>query len=74
MTDNDNTPYMNWPSPDLPGTFQLFKQNCEIYFTVRYIKPEKRASRILLYVGDEGLRIFNSWTLPDSDRDEPDVL
>ena len=62
-------PYMNWSGPDLPRTFKLFKQKCEIYFTVRDIKPEKRASHIRLYVGDEGLRIFNSWTLLDSDRE-----
>ena len=65
---------MNWSSPDLPGTFKLFKHKCEIFFTVRDIKPEKRASHMLLYVGDEGFRIFNSWTLSDSDREKPDVL
>ena len=74
MTDNHNTPYMNWSSLDLPGTFKLFKKKCEIFFTVRDIKPEKRVSHMLLYVGDEGLRIFNSWTLSDSDREKSDVL
>ena len=58
MTDNHNTPYINWSSPDLPGTFKLFKQKCEIFFTVRDIKPEKRFSHMLLYVGDEGLRML----------------
>ena len=56
MTDNDNTPRMNRSSPDLPGTFKLFKQKCEIYFTVRDIQSEKRASHILLYVGDEDFK------------------
>ena len=74
MTDNHNTPHMNWSGPDLPGTFNLFKQKCDIFFTVRDIKPEKRVNHMLLYVGDEGLRMFNSWTLSDSDREKPYVL
>ena len=59
---------MNWSSPDLAGTFKLFQQKCDLYFTVRDINPERRASHILLYVGDEGLRIFNSWSLSAADN------
>ena len=65
---------MDWSSPDLPGTFKLFKQKCEIYFTFRHIKLEKRGSHILLYVGDEGLIMFNAWTLPDNDKVQLDIL
>ena len=66
MAENQNTPYMNWSSPDLAGTFKLFQQKCVLYFTVRDINAEQRASHILLYVGDEGLRIFNSRSLSDA--------
>ena len=65
MAENQNTPYMNWSSLGLAGTFKLFQQKCYLYFTVRYINPAQRAS--LLYVGDEGLRIFNSWSLSGAD-------
>ena len=74
MTENQNTPYMNWPSPDLAGTFKLFQQKCDWYFTVRDINSEQRASHILLYVGDEGLRIFNSLSLSAADSVNPNLI
>ena len=75
MAENQNTPYMNWSSPDLAGTFKLFQQKCDLYFTVRDIIPAQRASHILLlYVGDEGLRIFNSWSLSAADAVNPNLI
>ena len=40
MAENQNTPYMNWPHPDLAGTSQLFQQKCDLYFAVRAINPK----------------------------------
>ena len=71
---NQNTPYMNWSSPDLVGTFKFYQQKCDLYFTVRYINPAQRASHILLHVGDEGLRIFNSWSLSEADALNPNLI
>ena len=65
---------MNWSSPDLAGTFKWFQQKCDLYFTVRDINPAQRASHILLYVGDEGLRIFNSWSLSAADAVNPNLI
>ena len=65
---------MNWSSPDLAGTFKLFQQKCDLYFTVRDINPAQRASHILMYVGDEGLRIFNSWSLSAADAVNPNLI
>ena len=53
--------------------FKLFQQKCDLYFTVRDINPAQRASHILLYVGDEGLRMLNSWSLSAADAVNPDL-
>ena len=74
MAENQNTPYMNWSSPDLAGTFKLFQQKCDLYFTVRDINPAQRASHILLCVGDEGLGIVNSWSLSAADAVNPNLI
>ena len=65
---------MDWSSADVPGTFRLFKQKCQIYFTVKDIKKEMMVNHILLYAGDDGIKLYNSWTLTDTERNDPDVV
>ena len=67
-------PRMDWSSADVPGTFRLFKQKCQIYFTVKDIKKEMMVNHILLYAGDDGIKLYNSWTLTDTERNDPDVV
>ena len=67
-------PRMDWSNADLAGTFKLFKQKCEIYFNVKDTKVDKMVNHILLYAGDEGIKIYNSWNLSDSDRTDPSLV
>ena len=67
-------PRMDWSNADLAGTFKLFKQKCEIYFNVKDTKVDKMVNHILLYAGDEGIKIYNSWNLSDSDRTNPSLV
>ena len=67
-------PRMNWSSADIAGTFSLFKQKCQILFAVKEIKRENMVNYILMYIGDEGLRIYNLWTLSENDKADPNVV
>ena len=67
-------PRMDWSNADLAGTFKLFKQKCEIYFNVKDTKVDKMVNHILLYAGDEGLQIYNSWNISDIDRTDPSLV
>ena len=67
-------PRMDLSNADLAGTFKLFKQKCEIYFNVKDTKVDKMVNHILLYAGDEGIQIYNSWNLSDSDRTVPSLV
>ena len=64
----DSMPCMDWLSPNIGETFQLFKQKVDLYFSVKKITGENQVNHILLAVGDEGLKRFNSWNLSADDR------
>ena len=74
MAEHSAMPRMNWSSADIAGTFSLFKQKCQILFAVKEIKGENMVNYILMYIGDEGLRIYNSWTLSENDKADPNVV
>ena len=74
MAEHSAMPRMNWSSADIAGTFSLFKQKCQILFAVKEIKRENMVNYILMYIGDEGLRIYNSWTLSENDKADPNVV
>ena len=74
MGEHSAMPRMNWSSADIAGTFSLFKQKCQILFAVKEIKRENTVNYILMYIGDEGLRIYNSWTLSENDKADPNVV
>ena len=71
---DDFCPKMNWSAPDLPGTLRLFKQKCELYFAVKQIPEKRQVAHILLFSGEEGLRMYNSWSLPTADKEKTDVV
>ncbi|CAE1292604.1 unnamed protein product [Acanthosepion pharaonis] len=43
----------------------------ELYFTVKATKHEDKVPLILLAAGEEGLRRYNSWSMTDDDRKDP---
>ena len=65
---------MDWSSPDQATALAMFKQRCNLYFSVKDIKKEKQVDHILLFAGEQGIRIFNSWSLSDTDKANPDKI
>ena len=51
----DSMPCMDWLSPNIGETFQLFKQKANLYFSIKKISGENQVNHILLAVRDEGL-------------------
>ena len=62
-------PKMDWDSADLPTAFRAFKQFCTLIFAGPFGEKtdEEKATYILIWVGQEGLKMFNSWNLSIAD-------
>ena len=43
-------------------------------FSKTNVKKAKQVDHILLLSGEEGLKCFNSWTLTDTERNDPDHI
>lgn len=68
---SDGVPRMDWSADDQTSAIKLFKQRCELYFTIKDIKEEKQAHHILYFSGEQGLAKFNSWTLTEAQKKSP---
>ena len=55
---------MDWDAPDPITAFARFKQKCQLMFSsaLKDTNDEEKVSYILLWSGEKGLDIFNSWT------------
>ena len=69
-------PSMNWSSSDLPTAFKEFKQYCELIFTgpLAAKTNAQKLTYILLWVGQEGLKMYNTWDLSVEDKKKPNVI
>ena len=57
------------------AVMSFFKQQCELFFSVKDIAENKQVDHILLLSGKESLRQYNSWSLGnDADRRIPAVI
>ena len=58
------SPQMNWDAPDPITAFARFKQKCQLMFSsvLKDADDEEKVSYILLWSGEKGLHIYNSWT------------
>ena len=59
------TPEFDWHSNDLPGAFKKFKRYCQLILsTPTYVSrsPKERVNYILLWLGPQGVEIFDIWT------------
>ena len=67
---------MNWSSGDLPTTFHNFRQYCELIFSGPLSDKDEatRVTYVLLWVGQEGLRMYNTWVITDDARKKLNVL
>lgn len=61
------SPKINWDAPDLPGEWKKFKQHVELMFSgpLRSKSQVEKCSYLLLWAGEKGRDIYNSWTLTD---------
>ncbi|KAJ8046317.1 hypothetical protein HOLleu_04951 [Holothuria leucospilota] len=65
-------PEMNWTAGDVAEEFQLFKQRLELCFIDHNIaEPNKRAVKIKIAVGNEGLKKINASGLSVEDQNDP---
>ena len=71
---NNDIPYMDWQSSNLAETFKLFKQRLDLYFVVNKIKIEQLVNYILLRVGNEGLKKYNTWLLMEEEKRTPEII
>ena len=75
MSSGNIEPKMCWEKTNLVETFRLFRQQCELYLKVRRIPEEEWIDHILLLVGAEGLKRYNSWTFEDEeDKRKPEII
>ena len=69
-------PRLNWLAADLPTEFASFRQYCELIFRGPFADKDEaaRVTYILLWVGQEGFRMYNTWDLSDSVSKKVDVI
>ncbi|CAI9719522.1 Hypothetical predicted protein [Octopus vulgaris] len=69
-------PTMNWDSIDIVEAFKKFRRKSQLVFKsfLKGITDEEKVSYILLWTGEKGLDLFNSWDMSESDCNNPDTL
>lgn len=56
---------MDWDSSSLPDAWKKFCQHVELMFSgpLRSKREEEKCSYLLLWVGEKGRNVLNTWTL-----------
>jgi hypothetical protein len=64
---------MDLSSSDLTGALQAFKQYCTLIFAgpLSEKSGEEQVTDILIWIGQEGLKMFTTWGVSDEDRKDP---
>ena len=62
-------PQMEWNDSDLPTAFKSFKQYCQLIFDgpLNMKEDKVKETYMLLWIGEEGRKIFNSFDLNDEE-------
>ena len=71
------SPQMDWDAHDPITAFARFKQKCQPMFScvLKGTDDEEKVSYILLWSGEKGLDIYNSWTLTkQEDKKKPAII
>ena len=75
MSNHTSEPLMCWETPNLVESLHFFKQQCELFFSVKGIAENKQVDHVLLLSGKEGLRWYNSWSFRNNaNRRSPAVI
>ena len=69
-------PRMNWLATALPTEFRSFRQYCELIFSGPFAEKgqSERVTYMLLWVGQEGRRMYNTWDLSETDKKDVEVI
>ncbi|KAK9539545.1 hypothetical protein VZT92_004644 [Zoarces viviparus] len=64
------TPRMDWDSSNLPDAWREFRQHVELMFSgpLRAKEEEEKCSYLLLWIGEKGRDVYNTWTLTADER------
>ena len=67
-------PKMDWSNSDRPQAYQEFEQIANIWHKIKNIKESEQHNYIILWSGNEGPRMFNTWRLTDDElKDQKNV-
>lgn len=66
--DSISNQWLDCISSTLANNIKIFKQKCELYFSVKDMRTEKQADHILFFTGDEGLCTYNTWVLTNEEK------
>ena len=63
-------PRMDWESSNLPEAWKKFQQHVELVFNgpLKAKTEEVKCTYLLLWVGEKGHDIYNTWVLDDDDK------
>lgn len=69
-------PSFDWQSNNLPTAFDNFEQYCKLIFTGPLSKKSdaEKVTFLLLWLGQEGIKVYNSWDLTDQEKAKPEVV
>ena len=70
----DHAPQMDWSTDNYAESFKLFSHRLQLHFTVKKIPEAEQTAHILLQVGEEGFRRFNSWAMPEAQQTPTAIL
>ena len=64
------TPRMDWDSSNLPDAWRKFRQHVELMFSgpLSAKEEEEKCSYLLLWIGEKGRDVYNTWTLTADER------
>lgn len=62
-------PRMDWESQNLPNAWREFKQHVKLLFSEPFRRKEEteKCSYLLLWIGEKGRDIYNTWTLTEDE-------
>ena len=64
-------PRMDWSHPGQADAIKLFKQQCDMYLAIKNIEEGRQVDHILLFMGTQGLQLYNSWGLLPDEQKKP---
>lgn len=62
------SPSLNWESTNMVNKFRKFKQTCNLVFKGPMAKSGEQLTHVLLWVGFNGMDIFNTSSVPEEEK------